>query len=141
MAFEDDPINPALAADDIEPSRRQVSEQEFRHLEEKIEEQKNPEGREGRFLLYWLTTTTTSTTTSTTTTTLPPATTVVGSTFVDNTTGTVYTASSSNGSIVVSFDDGTSGANTTRRKRQIGATYSEGEAVSTEQIIVSIDID
>ena len=64
MAFEDDPINPALEADDIEPSRRQVSQQEFEHLEEKIEEQKNPEGREGRFLLYWLTTTTTSTTTS-----------------------------------------------------------------------------
>ena len=64
MAFEDDPINPALAADDIEPSRRQVSQQEFEHLEEKIGEQKNPEGREGRFLLYWLTTTTTSTTTS-----------------------------------------------------------------------------
>ena len=65
MAFEDDPINPALEADDIEPSRRQVSQQEFEHLEEKIEEQKNPEGREGRFLLYWLTTTTTSTTTTT----------------------------------------------------------------------------
>ena len=80
--------------------------------------------------------TTTSTTTSTTTTTLPPAETIVGSTYLDNTTGIVYTASASNGSIIVSFDDGTS-TNSTRRKRQIGSTYSEGEAVSTEQMIVS----
>ena len=68
MAFEDDPINPALAADDIEPSRRQVSEQEFKRIEEQIEtgeaDGDEPSGREGRFLLYWLTTTTTSTTTS-----------------------------------------------------------------------------
>ena len=82
------------------------------------------------------TTTATSTTTSTTTTTLPPAETIIGSTYLDNTTGIVYTASASNGSILVSYDDGTS-TNSTRRKRQIGATYSEGEDVSAEEIIVS----
>merc|ERR1712183_66431 len=67
MAFADDPINPTMA--DIDPSRQQqVSEQEFKQMEEQIEagevEGEESSGREGRFLLYWLTTTTTSTTTS-----------------------------------------------------------------------------
>ena len=79
------------------------------------------------------TTTTTTTTTSTTTTTLPPAVTIVTSTYTDNSTGIVYTAASSNGSIMVSFDDGDSGG---RKKRQIGATYSEGESVSTNTALV-----
>ena len=69
MAFADDPINPTMM-DDIDPSSRQqqVPEQEFKRIEEQIEagevEGDESSGREGRFLLYWLTTTTTSTTTS-----------------------------------------------------------------------------
>ena len=67
MAFADDPINPTMA--DIDPSMaQQVPEQEFKRMEEQIEageaEGEESSGREGRFLLYWLTTTTTSTTTS-----------------------------------------------------------------------------
>ena len=62
MAFADDPINPTNA--DIEPSRQQVPEEEFKRIEEQIEAGEESSGREGRFLLYWLTTTTTSTTTS-----------------------------------------------------------------------------
>ena len=67
MAFADDPISPTMA--DIDPSRQQqVSEQEFKQMEEQIEageaDGEELAGREGRFLLYWLTTTTTSTTTS-----------------------------------------------------------------------------
>ena len=66
MAFMDDPISYTTA--DINPSRQQVSEEEFKKMEEQIEagevEGEEPAGREGRFLLYWLTTTTTSTTTS-----------------------------------------------------------------------------
>merc|ERR1719220_563577 len=66
MAFMDDPISYTTA--DINPSRQQVSEEEFKKIEEQIEagevEGEEPAGHEGRFLLYWLTTTTTSTTTS-----------------------------------------------------------------------------
>ena len=68
MAFADDPINPTMTEDIIDPSRQQVPEQEFKRIEEQIEagevEGDESSGREGRFLLYWLTTTTTSTTTS-----------------------------------------------------------------------------
>ena len=55
MAFADDPIKPTNA--DIEPSRLQVPEQEFKRIEEQIEageaEGEESSGREGRFLLYW----------------------------------------------------------------------------------------
>merc|ERR1712062_130903 len=67
MAFVDDPINPTMA-ESIDPSHQQVPEQEFKLIEEQIEageaEGEESSGREGRFLLYWLTTTTTSTATS-----------------------------------------------------------------------------
>merc|ERR1712083_122986 len=63
MAVRVDPISYPTA--DINPSRQQVSEEEFKKMEEQIEagevEGEEPAGREGRFLLYWLTTTTTTT--------------------------------------------------------------------------------
>jgi hypothetical protein len=79
-------------------------------------------------------TVTTSTTTTTITTTKLPDTVIIDSTsFTDNSTGTVYIASYFNGSIAVTYEDGT---NSTRKKRQIGATYSEGDAVSNSAMIV-----
>ena len=73
-------------------------------------------------------TTTTTTTTVKTTTTLPPIINRKVASFIDNETNIdYYSTEASDGSIVVTYDSGNS-----RRKRQIAASFSDGESAVVE---------